>query len=83
MIDPKINIRSKPTHSAQQESLIKAMPLSPVQTLQCKPALTSSTSSAEGQMAGLKRTGIKQKPTSEKQQPLRGPKMQAEALARH
>ena len=23
MIDPKINIRSKPTHSAQQESLVK------------------------------------------------------------
>jgi len=46
VIDPKIDIRSKPTHSARPESLIKGNAAIAVKTLQCRPALTSSTSFA-------------------------------------
>jgi hypothetical protein len=67
VIDPKINIRSKPTPSAQSESLIKgnaaiARADTEVQTRAYKPALTSSTSFAEDQMAMRNKTGTKPKP---------------------
>ena len=83
MIDPTINIRSKPIHSAQQKSLVKGNAAIARADAAVQTRAYELYELRGRKMAGLKRTGTKQKPTSEKQRTRRGPKMQAEALAKH
>ena len=59
MIATKSSIRLGP--SAQPESVIKAMRLSPLRIQQCKLGLTNCTSSAAEWMVTQNRIGTKQK----------------------